>query len=203
MGSLLYVAPEVLTGADQSATPALDIWSIGCIIYALLTGGLPFEGSDAREITRKIVKCKYKRLTEFPNISRPWKKLINSMLQKDPLKRCSMLEACQHLNYYRIHPNSPCESPTRGEDEEPPVREPVQRRVSIRAPTKPDEELKRPLKKAASFKEEQKKEERLALLNGDKPQPNYMKPTNTRSREQGKKATQDSSSAGLKKKTVS
>jgi serine/threonine protein kinase len=44
MGSLLYVAPEVLTGKDTSATPALDVWSMGCIFYALLTGSLPFLG---------------------------------------------------------------------------------------------------------------------------------------------------------------
>jgi serine/threonine protein kinase len=74
------VAPEIITGQDTSAKPALDVWSMGCIFYALLTGDLPFDGETVREIAAKIVNCRYKKLKKFPNISKPWRKLIVGML---------------------------------------------------------------------------------------------------------------------------
>lgn len=40
-GTLGYVAPEVLR--KQPYTFSCDVWSIGCIIYALLSGSLPFD----------------------------------------------------------------------------------------------------------------------------------------------------------------
>jgi len=86
------------------------------------------------------------------------------------------------LNYYRIHPNSDCDSPRDEEPEEVVLQPPVNRRSSTIRTKQPEEEFKRPpLRKAASVKygEEQKKEERLAMLNGDKPTPNYMKPIKT------------------------
>jgi len=32
------MAPEILTGANTSADPAIDIWSLGCILYFLVVG---------------------------------------------------------------------------------------------------------------------------------------------------------------------
>lgn len=43
-GTLGYVAPEVLK--KQPYTFSCDIWSIGCILYALLSGTLPFDHND-------------------------------------------------------------------------------------------------------------------------------------------------------------
>ena len=40
-GTLGYVAPEVLR--KQPYTFSCDVWSLGCIIYALLSGSLPFD----------------------------------------------------------------------------------------------------------------------------------------------------------------
>ena len=40
-GTLGYVAPEVLSKQPYSYT--CDLWSIGCITYALLSGSLPFD----------------------------------------------------------------------------------------------------------------------------------------------------------------
>ena len=45
-GSLKYMAPEVLTGKNTSADPAIDIFSMGVILFALVTGRLPFDGDD-------------------------------------------------------------------------------------------------------------------------------------------------------------
>ena len=45
-GSLKYMAPEVLSGKNTSPDPAIDIFSLGVILFALVVGYLPFEGDD-------------------------------------------------------------------------------------------------------------------------------------------------------------
>jgi serine/threonine protein kinase len=51
-GTPFFVAPEILMrkGYDQAA----DMWSVGCIIYLLLSGNLPFMGRSQKELFRKI-----------------------------------------------------------------------------------------------------------------------------------------------------
>jgi serine/threonine protein kinase len=49
------MAPELLKGFTQS-TPAIDIWSLGVILFALLYGKLPFEGDSNEKIRAAILK---------------------------------------------------------------------------------------------------------------------------------------------------
>jgi len=49
-GSLKYMAPELLTGKHTAADPALDIFSLGVILYSLVVGKLPFDGPDNETI---------------------------------------------------------------------------------------------------------------------------------------------------------
>lgn len=98
-GSLHYIAPEVLTRSDNRANPALDIWSLGCIIYAMLTKTLPFSGKTRKEIMSKIVNCDYPPLPA--TISKPWHKLIKGMLRKRPDSRWDMIRISDHLLKYK------------------------------------------------------------------------------------------------------
>lgn len=98
-GSLLYIAPEVLSGSDNRANIALDVWSMGCIFYALVTGVLPFAASTREEVTKKILKCEYAELGS--NVPRPWHKLIKAMLRKVPSKRWNLVRITEHLMKYR------------------------------------------------------------------------------------------------------
>ena len=91
-GTLLYLAPEILSGKSTGSTPAIDIWSMGCIIYFLLTGKLPFLGSTKPEVKEKIIKCEYKKLSNSKRISPPWNKLVCGMLRKPARKRWNMLK---------------------------------------------------------------------------------------------------------------
>jgi len=44
-GSLKFMAPELLTGKTGS-TPKIDIWSVGCMLHAMILGFYPFEADD-------------------------------------------------------------------------------------------------------------------------------------------------------------
>ena len=47
-GTPNFIAPEVLTAPDEPYDAAVDIWSLGCILYCLLRGRAPFEGRRVR-----------------------------------------------------------------------------------------------------------------------------------------------------------
>lgn len=52
-GTLCYVAPEILL--QRSYDKSVDLWSLGVIIHLMLSGTLPFDSDDDREIARKTI----------------------------------------------------------------------------------------------------------------------------------------------------
>jgi serine/threonine protein kinase len=56
MGTLKYMAPEVLSRKERINTPGVDIWACGVILYYLLFGQLPFTGLSNSNITQAIIK---------------------------------------------------------------------------------------------------------------------------------------------------
>lgn len=45
--------PEVLSGSNSETLPSIDVWSLGCILFELLTGNYLFDGSNRAEIKVK------------------------------------------------------------------------------------------------------------------------------------------------------
>ncbi|KAI8976685.1 kinase-like domain-containing protein [Trametes punicea] len=91
-GSPHYASPEIVNGHKYTGT-ATDIWSCGVILYALLTGRLPFDDKNVRTLLTKVKIGKY----DMPNSIDPLAKdLLSRMLVVDVNKRITMSEILAH-----------------------------------------------------------------------------------------------------------
>ncbi|XP_027339989.1 CBL-interacting serine/threonine-protein kinase 25-like isoform X2 [Abrus precatorius] len=87
-GTPAYVAPEVLKKKGYDGSKA-DIWSCGVILFALLSGYLPFQGENVMRIYSKSFKADY-ALPDW--ISPGAKSLISNLLVVNPEKRYSIAD---------------------------------------------------------------------------------------------------------------
>lgn len=95
-GSPNYAAPEVISGRVYSGNE-VDVWSLGVILYAMLSGTLPFDDESMSHLFQKIKEARY----HMPNfVSSEARDLITRMLQPNPIKRITMGEIRQH-HWYR------------------------------------------------------------------------------------------------------
>jgi len=94
-GSPGYVAPEILTA--ESYDKSVDMWSVGVIIYILLSGYPPFYADSAPALFKKIMDVKYDfDDSVWEDISDSAKDLIRNLLVKDPAKRLTAKQCLEH-----------------------------------------------------------------------------------------------------------
>ena len=93
-GTSYYIAPEVLKGNYDEKC---DIWSCGVILYILLCGYAPFYGEKDEDIYKQVLKGEYDfPKEEWDSVSKEAKDLVKKMIEKNPSKRISALDALQH-----------------------------------------------------------------------------------------------------------
>ena len=85
-GTPLYLAPEVYTGG--SATRQSDIYSVGVLLFRLLTGEFPVTGRTVRDIARAHRDGQVRRLRALrPEVPRQLAFVIERALARDPVRR--------------------------------------------------------------------------------------------------------------------
>ncbi|KAJ2956425.1 hypothetical protein NQZ79_g7748 [Umbelopsis isabellina] len=91
-GSPHYASPEIVTGRPYDGSSS-DIWSCGIILYALLTGHLPFDDENIRLLLKKVKTGRY----VMPHdISYQAQDLIRKILVTDPAKRITTEQIKRH-----------------------------------------------------------------------------------------------------------
>lgn len=94
-GTLGYVAPEVLKKEPYSFS--CDLWSYGCLIYALISGSLPFDHESQKETIRMTLENKLEfDLPVWEKVSEQCKHLLGQLLMKKPRHRISLNDALKH-----------------------------------------------------------------------------------------------------------
>jgi serine/threonine-protein kinase len=88
MGSPGYMAPEQAAGQAKQLGPLADIYSLGAILYELLTGGAPFRGTTALEIIEQVKHAEPVPPSRLvPGLPRDIETIALKCLQKEPVKR--------------------------------------------------------------------------------------------------------------------
>ena len=94
VGTPYYLAPEVLIGDYGKEC---DCWSLGVIMYVILSSYLPFHGSNQTEVYKAVKNGQFSfDHKEFAEVHGSAKDLISRLLTVDKTKRITCSEALEH-----------------------------------------------------------------------------------------------------------
>lgn len=101
-GSPPYAAPEVFEG-KRYVGPEIDVWSLGVVLYVLVCGALPFDGSTLQSLRDRVLSGRF-RIPFF--MSSDCESLIRKMLVLDPHRRYT-IEQIKHHRWMLIEVMDP------------------------------------------------------------------------------------------------
>ncbi|XP_057657484.1 uncharacterized protein LOC130894589 [Diorhabda carinulata] len=90
-GSPLYASPEIVKGTPYQG-PEVDCWSLGVLLYTLVYGAMPFDGSNFKRLVKQISQGDYFE----PSKPSPASPLIREMLTVNPKNRADVEKICSH-----------------------------------------------------------------------------------------------------------
>jgi len=97
VGTPEFAAPEIVNGLPYEGS-AVDIWSMGVILYEMTCGSLPFKGPSMRELFKKISAGQMAPM--LPHLSADLKDLVKRMLTVDASKRLTLAQVKKHKWVY-------------------------------------------------------------------------------------------------------
>eukprot|EP01103_Thecamoeba_quadrilineata_P003879 TRINITY_DN13615_c0_g1_i1.p1 TRINITY_DN13615_c0_g1~~TRINITY_DN13615_c0_g1_i1.p1 ORF type:complete len:467 (+),score=93.84 TRINITY_DN13615_c0_g1_i1:40-1401(+) len=98
VGTPSYTAPEVQTG---HYTKAVDMWSVGVLLYTMLSGSPPYYSQNTNEFQQQVYYSKVHFTGEiWEHVSSEAKELITGLLEKDPQKRITA-DQCLNLRWFK------------------------------------------------------------------------------------------------------
>jgi WD40 repeat protein/tRNA A-37 threonylcarbamoyl transferase component Bud32 len=96
VGTPRYMAPEQAAGR-KDLTVAVDVYSLGVVLYERLTGQTPFTGGTVLEVLRQARETEPPRPSSVcPGLDRDLETICLKCLEKEPAKRYASAEALQH-----------------------------------------------------------------------------------------------------------
>jgi serine/threonine protein kinase len=91
-GTTFYAAPELISGEEYDGK-AIDVWSLGVVLYVMSTGSLPWTNLNFPELTQEIVRCDF----AIPRyISPQCEDLMRAMMCPNPVARPTMRQIADH-----------------------------------------------------------------------------------------------------------
>ena len=101
MGTLIYMSPE--QAAAKEISKASDIYSLGIIMQEMLTGVSAYCIDNTEDLKQQVIEAKNANVVLIP---KQYKSLIQSLTEKDPIKRPNACDVQQQLLYIKELPNS-------------------------------------------------------------------------------------------------
>ena len=153
MGSVHYISPEQAKGEETD--PKSDIYSVGVMMYEMLSGRLPFDADDMVEVARKQIRDTPKPLAELaPDVPLGLVQITERAMAKLPVNRySSATEMLEALDAYVQDPSVTFQYQYVKEEPEKVVNDPMPQKRSIRRPPeKPAANPARPKAKAKKKK---------------------------------------------------
>jgi len=100
-GTPIYLAPEIIK--EQGHDEKVDVWCIGVLLFELITGNVPFQGTDIDTLKQNILHLK---IAWPKDINIDAKNLIKKILKSDPASRISLEDMLKHQFFTKYFPNA-------------------------------------------------------------------------------------------------